>query len=341
MSRVGWFLGAVGASIALLWAVLLTAGEVPEVDEGRIDIWFHLTAEFALAAVLLTAAFALRRRWRTAPFVGAVAAGALGYSVVNSAGYYAESGDWAVVAAFGVLLLAVAAAVTVLLRGASRWDREAGWPGETRNRSGTAGSVGSGETGGGRRPGRAEVRGDGRGLAGPTRLLMALLAVLSVGAVGGGVTFLVDPSGSAAGLDTPVLAETPFTTFTWPGVALLVLFAAPSATVLLRVWWLRRRRGGRPADDTFVSGRGSAAAGASDWSWWVSVGVGVALTVWIAVQVVVIPFSWLQPAMFVVGAAIVGLAAKRAVRRDLARPRPPRGGAAPGRQRPGSAMLEA
>ena len=106
MARVGWFLLVVGIGIAAVWALLLTTGQVPEVAEARVDIWFHLAAELLTAAVLIVAGLLVLRRTARASLVAGVALGALGYTAVNSAGYYAEAGDWPGVGMFGVIAVA-------------------------------------------------------------------------------------------------------------------------------------------------------------------------------------------------------------------------------------------
>jgi hypothetical protein len=107
---VAWFQLLVGAGIAGLWPVLLLTGQVPEVTAGQIDIWFHIAAELGAACLLLAAGVALLRRSARARMLSALALGALAYTVVNSAGYYAQTDDWAPVVVFGVLLLATVAA---------------------------------------------------------------------------------------------------------------------------------------------------------------------------------------------------------------------------------------
>jgi peptidoglycan/LPS O-acetylase OafA/YrhL len=116
MRRIGWFLVVVGASIGLLWVVLLGTGQVPEVTEGRVDIWFHVAAELGAAALLVSAGIATLREATRARLLAAAAVGALAYTTVNSAGYYAEQGDWAMVAMFGLLGVVTALAAVRLLR---------------------------------------------------------------------------------------------------------------------------------------------------------------------------------------------------------------------------------
>lgn len=115
---VAWFEVAVGASVAALWTGLLATAGVPEVEEGRTDIWFHIAAETAMALALLVGGVTVLRGLRAGPFVSTLALGALGYSAVNSAGHYAASGDWVIVAAFGLVAAATATGLMLLWRGA-------------------------------------------------------------------------------------------------------------------------------------------------------------------------------------------------------------------------------
>jgi Kef-type K+ transport system membrane component KefB len=118
VKAVAWFQLLVGAGIAALWPMLLLTGEVPEVTAGQVDIWFHIVAELGAALLLLVAGIAVLRRTARAHLLSALALGALAYTVVNSSGYYAETGDWAPVGMFGVILVATVAAFVRLLRDA-------------------------------------------------------------------------------------------------------------------------------------------------------------------------------------------------------------------------------
>lgn len=116
MRFVAWFQIVVGTAVAGLWTVLLLARQVPEVEQDRVDIWFHIVAELVMAALLLGGGVALLHRARAGRLVAGLALGWLGYSAINSAGYYAESGDWPVVAGFALIVAVAAAAFTVLCR---------------------------------------------------------------------------------------------------------------------------------------------------------------------------------------------------------------------------------
>jgi hypothetical protein len=116
MRLVAWFQVVVGLAVAGLWTVLLATGQVPEVQDGRVDIWFHLAAELTMAGLLVTAGAALLRRSERAVLLSVLALGWLGYSAVNSPGYYAEAGEWAAVGMFAAVVAATVGALTALWR---------------------------------------------------------------------------------------------------------------------------------------------------------------------------------------------------------------------------------
>jgi hypothetical protein len=118
MRALAWFEIVVGAGIVALWAMLLATGQVPEVTAGQRDIWFHIAAELTAASILVGAGVWVLRTGasRRAQLAAAAGLGALLYTVVNSAGYYAESGDWAPVVMFGLLAVATVTLGARLLR---------------------------------------------------------------------------------------------------------------------------------------------------------------------------------------------------------------------------------
>ncbi|MFP4345070.1 MAG: hypothetical protein ACLFU8_10285 [Anaerolineales bacterium] len=73
---------------------LLATGNVPELETEPLAIAFHLAAELATAVALLFAGVGLLRRARWATSVTRLALGMLLYTVINSAGYFAEQGAW-------------------------------------------------------------------------------------------------------------------------------------------------------------------------------------------------------------------------------------------------------
>jgi hypothetical protein len=90
---------------------------VEELQSAPRAIAFHLAAESLTALLLVMAGASLVRGGGTGESVGLIASGALLYTVINSAGYFAERGAWAMVAMFGVLLVvAVGSAALLALR---------------------------------------------------------------------------------------------------------------------------------------------------------------------------------------------------------------------------------
>ncbi len=120
MRAIGGFLLTAGIAIAGLWVVQLTTGQVPEVTQGRVDIWFHIVAELATAGMLVAAGVSLLGDRRAGRSLGAIAVGALAYTTINSPGYYAEAGDWLTVGIFAILAAVTISAGISLVRSSSR-----------------------------------------------------------------------------------------------------------------------------------------------------------------------------------------------------------------------------
>jgi hypothetical protein len=105
-----------GIGIIGFWTMALLGHKVPEVSAGDRAIWFHVAAEYLMAAALVAGGLLLLligdEPWIRV--LAGVAIGGMVYSTVNSPGYYAREGTWAVVGAFGVLTV-VGTVVAVLL----------------------------------------------------------------------------------------------------------------------------------------------------------------------------------------------------------------------------------
>jgi hypothetical protein len=95
----------VGLLIAGLWCILLVRGRVPELKSAPASIALHLVAELVCAVSLVVAAIWSWRAGSGAMTAAAAALGMLIYTVINSAGYYAQQRAWLPVAMFGVLVV--------------------------------------------------------------------------------------------------------------------------------------------------------------------------------------------------------------------------------------------
>ncbi|MGE0430807.1 MAG: hypothetical protein AB7K09_11815 [Planctomycetota bacterium] len=110
-----------------------------------------------------------------------------------------------------------------------------------------------------------------------------MLIVVGLMAAPAGAAFVADPGGGALGMTTALLAGSPFNDFMIPGLVLLLLHGGTgivAGVASLNGW----RHGGIA---TAV--------------------LGVAMVIWIAVQVAVVGFSWLQPVFATVGLVEIGM----------------------------------
>jgi hypothetical protein len=115
MRFAGWFGIIVGLLMFAQWGFFLVTGLVPELQIEPYRIFFHLVAEFATAAGLVTAGIALLKEWIWAAPVYLVAAGMLLYSVIASPGYFAQQGQWALVFIFAGLFTLVLVSITRII----------------------------------------------------------------------------------------------------------------------------------------------------------------------------------------------------------------------------------
>lgn len=135
--RVGaWAQIVVGGGVVIWWIAAAFAG-IPELDEGRIDIWFHIGAELVMAAMLIGAGIArlVDDGSPTAVVLSGAALGALLYSSINSPGYFAERGEWWPVVMF-ILIAAASLGTTVSLRRSLRTTSNPTTSSRSRVRSG-------------------------------------------------------------------------------------------------------------------------------------------------------------------------------------------------------------
>lgn len=112
----------------LLWVVLVGTGQIPELSSAPVEIGSHLVAEVVTALALVVAGVGLFRDWQWSRRLYPVALGMLLYTVINSAGYYADLGETGMVGMFTLLTVATS---LLILKIVSRQERPAG-AGETQ-----------------------------------------------------------------------------------------------------------------------------------------------------------------------------------------------------------------
>lgn len=137
--------------------------------------------------------------------------------------------------------------------------------------------------------------------------LMALLLLLSVGALFGGGALIIDPSGELLEMPVTLLAGTPFPDYLIPGIVLFTLFGVIALLTVVGLWfrpaWQRSSRLGVDA------------------AWLAAIATGAALIIWILVQMTILRF-FLQPILLVQGLAIIIVSLLPRVRNHYRAPAP-------------------
>ena len=116
MKFSSWYRIGVGTLIILQWIFFLATGSVPEFETTPWAIGCHMTAELLLALALTMSGIAALRSqpWGEKSLLAAL--GMAIYSEINSPGYFAQLGQWALVAMFGVLLFGATLSVMLILK---------------------------------------------------------------------------------------------------------------------------------------------------------------------------------------------------------------------------------
>jgi hypothetical protein len=122
-------------------------------------------------------------------------------------------------------------------------------------------------------------------------LLIVILVIQAVGAIGGGAVLVISPDGDLMQQPLSQLEGSPFDSYLIPGLILLVVLGIAPLVAAIGVW-LRR-----------------------PWAWWLAGVVGCGLLIWIAIELTIIDYHWLQPTYFGMGLAIILACLPRSVRR--------------------------
>jgi len=112
-----WYGISVGTLIIMQWIFFLATRSVPEFQTTPWAIGFHMMAELCLALALLISGIATLRSksWGEKALLAAL--GMAIYSEINSPGYFAQLGQWALVAMFALLLFGAIVSVMMILKG--------------------------------------------------------------------------------------------------------------------------------------------------------------------------------------------------------------------------------
>ena len=103
----------IGFAMIGMWLSFIVTDQVPEIKTEPIRITYHLIGEFLTAILLLIGGFGLftSSKWGFHLFL--ISMGMLLYTVIVSAGYYAEKGDMAMVGMFSIFQLLTVAFIVL------------------------------------------------------------------------------------------------------------------------------------------------------------------------------------------------------------------------------------
>lgn len=107
----------IGLAIPAFWFTAVLGGGVPELAEGKREIWFHIAAEVLTGATLIAGGVAT---WASdgsswTALVSCLGLGMLAYTVIVSPGYYADRKNWPMVGMFAAVWVGAVAAIVVRL----------------------------------------------------------------------------------------------------------------------------------------------------------------------------------------------------------------------------------
>jgi hypothetical protein len=85
-----------------MWIIFIATNQVPEIKYAPIKITYHLIAEFFTAILLLIGGYGLLKKQVWGFYLYLISMGMLLYTVIVSAGYYANLGDMIMVGMFTV-----------------------------------------------------------------------------------------------------------------------------------------------------------------------------------------------------------------------------------------------
>jgi len=93
----------VGSLMIVQWIFFLFAGLVPEFETEPFSIVTHLIAESLTAIALIITGIGLLKGASWSREVSLIASGMLIYAIMNSSGYFAQSGEWFFLGMFFIL----------------------------------------------------------------------------------------------------------------------------------------------------------------------------------------------------------------------------------------------
>jgi hypothetical protein len=116
MKFSAWYGILVGFGMIAQWTFFIASGSVPEFQTEPWRIALHLAGEMTAALMLIVSGIGTLKAAAWSKNVLLVGLGMVIYSEIVSPGYFAQLGQWALVAMFAVLLFGAMFGVMKLLK---------------------------------------------------------------------------------------------------------------------------------------------------------------------------------------------------------------------------------
>ena len=95
----------IGIAMIGMWIFFYASGNIPELDTEPIRISMHILAEVITAVILILGGIGILVNKKWGKDIYLVSMGMLIYTLVQSPGYFMETGDYGFVIIFGVLMV--------------------------------------------------------------------------------------------------------------------------------------------------------------------------------------------------------------------------------------------
>lgn len=105
-----------GISILAFWGISIPTNQVPELEKGTTEIYFHLIAEISTATLLIISGIGTRIQKRWAKPLTKISLGMLLYAVINATGKYADQNNPVITAIFIVITILTILVITTIFR---------------------------------------------------------------------------------------------------------------------------------------------------------------------------------------------------------------------------------
>lgn len=105
-----------GISILAFWGINIATNQVPELEQGTKEIYFHLAAEFLTATLLIISGIGTRTQKRWGKPLTKISLGMLLYAVINAAGLYADQNNSTITITFIIIIVSTILVITTIFR---------------------------------------------------------------------------------------------------------------------------------------------------------------------------------------------------------------------------------